>query len=140
MPADGYGHDLDCWKQWADTIRNMGIGHAYESVPTPNNYLPFAQYLFWLFASLSGPVLSVTLLKSLVWLADILLVYLLVRYWETAKQPLLAALIFLFNPAFFIIRLIWGQLDGIMVLLLMLAVQQAGEENQPHLYGGSCWQ
>lgn len=121
----GFAWDLAAFGNWMDNIEQNGLS-PYG--PDPGfNYPPmFADLLVviqWL-ASLfhTNPINLIKLLGILPDIAIAAVVALAGRKWSTAKNGLIGAALYLFIPITWYDSAIWGQVDSLAMLPMLLAV------------------
>ena len=124
-------NDLGLWLYWAKEIYVLGFNNFFSKIGW-TDYLPLYFYpLFaieWLrqIAHIQGelifkiPAIAADLLSAVV-------IYKITNYFKIKgilpkQAPIAAAAIYLFNPAIFANSAMWGQIDGIGALLVLLSV------------------
>ena len=125
----GYDVDIGCFQSWASVMASAGPGGFYESVgfcDYPPGYLWLLGLLGWL-GKLLGTGVTAFMVKLPPILADLLLCVFLYRFQRHAgeKSALCLALLYALNPLMIETGAAWGQADGVMTLLLFLAVVYA---------------
>lgn len=140
----GYQADIATFSAWA-----VHAADGLASFYAPGyfaDYPPGYIYVLWLVGKLrsaldlpfDGPYFS-TLLKFPAILADALTVWLFYRLaqrQESAVPPLALAALYAFNPAVILDSSIWGQVDGVLTLFILLGVFFL--ELSPALSGACC--
>lgn len=125
----GFETDISCFAAWADRIFEVGPAQFY-SPEVFTDYPPGFMYVLYVIGAVCSlfqiPYLSglhLLLLKLPAICCDIACGYLLYRTarkkWADAPA-LLLALIYLFNPAILLNSAVWGQVDSVYTLLLVL--------------------
>lgn len=129
----GFSWDMSTFADWMGTIRSAGL-HAYEADPSINYPPVFADILAGLnfvgdLFSGGNPSkaiqISVILLKLPAILADLgiaLTVAYAARRWYSQKAALWGAGLYLLIPVTWYDSAIWGQVDSIAALLMLLAI------------------
>lgn len=125
----GFDTDISCFAAWADRIFTIGPAQFYSS-DIFTDYPPGYMYILYVIGAVCSlfqlPYLSglhLLLLKLPAVLCDIACGFLLYR---TARQKfshtpaLLLAFIYLFNPAVILNSAVWGQVDSVYTLALVL--------------------
>lgn len=127
--SEGFGSDTACFAAWADRIYQTGPGNFY----TPEvftDYPPGYMYILWLAGALrsllhleyySVPHLILLKLPSI--LADLACGWLLFgegRRKRGEKQSFFLCLAYLFNPAVILNSSLWGQVDSLFTLAVIL--------------------
>ena len=135
----GYETDNNCFYAWALAMANAGPNAFYDSVSFCD-YPPGYLYLLWPVgalmnllgvANVSSAAVRV-LLRLTPSLCDVGAVYLL---WKLGRRRLgetaawLLAALYAVSPAVLIDSAVWGQVDGVLVLGLLLTVYFAQEDN-----------
>lgn len=118
--------DMGLWTYWGDNVGKIGFDGLFD-VLAWSDYLPFYFYVLFLVnkALLVFPTLPPTLLYKLPSiLADIGTAWFLYKIagGENKKLGILAAILYIFNPAIFINSSLWGQVDGIGAFFLVACV------------------
>ncbi len=130
--ARGYEADLDYFILWGAHIAEHGFRSFYTTFT--NHSLSFPSYalyapILWATTMLTdalhaSPTLVRVLLKTPILLADLAIgatLFVLMRRYSL-WQRLLAASAFLLNPAIIFAGVVWGQVDAVAALLLLLGV------------------
>lgn len=121
-----YETDFYTFVAWSEQIRQFGISHFYEN--TWSDYLPGYMYVLWLLNVIKSSIPNFPLepiYKMPAMLADLatgLLIFKVVRNKGKEKLGLVAAGLFLFNPAIIANSTNWGQVDSITSLFALLSV------------------
>jgi Gpi18-like mannosyltransferase/predicted membrane-bound dolichyl-phosphate-mannose-protein mannosyltransferase len=150
FPASGFKNDVGAFTSWALTLAHSGPGGFYGGAGFAD-YPPGYLYVLWLIGSLGNGLASLlgggavtvagstvslptfitgSLLKLPSMLADIAIGYLLyrvVRHWmgdrrEAQGAALGAAALYVFNPVTWYDSALWGQVDAVGALVLLVAV------------------
>ncbi len=109
---------------WANQLSNYGLKNFYTGW---SDYFPGYLYILWLLGIISKYIsgLDILLYKLPAIIADILtgfLIYKAVLRLKDKNAGLIAAILYLFNPAIFSNSSLWGQVDSITSLLSLLSV------------------
>jgi dolichyl-phosphate-mannose-protein mannosyltransferase len=118
----GHSGDVLVIHRWAERMADVGPLGFYEG--TISVY-PALLYLYWpLGIFLNGDALDLAIKASSIPfdLAIGLVLWLLVRRWAGISAALVAAELYLFNPAVLIAGPLWGQIDAAGTLLFLLAL------------------
>ena len=145
FPAAGFEPDIGSFSHWALTMASAGPG-AFYGVVGFVDYPPAYFYLLWpvgiaanIVAALAGtdPVsAAILLIKIPPIFADLIvgfLIYRLAARWSGVSArsvwPALAAALYLFNPVTWYDSALWGQVDavGAVVILVTLAFLVEGD-------------
>ncbi len=134
LPETGFKSDMVLWADWAHRLDAAGPGAFYRpDAPYFNDYPPVFPYVLWSLAEFArlmstltgGADMTVGLLKVPFIAADIATaaaVYGLGRQLGRHRLGMIAAAIFVFNPAVLFDSTIWGQDDSIGVLFVVLSL------------------
>jgi len=123
----GHKFDMSCFRSWASRLASGGPAKFYASDGF-NNYPPGYMYILWLIGKINS-VMKLDnngfnfLLKLPVILADLICgcgVYRLAMKRSGIKTALIAAALWLFNPAVIINSSLWGQVDAVYTIVLGL--------------------
>lgn len=124
----GYPSDPAEVTRWAVGMRQYGPLEFYDHIS--GGYYPAVLYLLWPIAGvLSGDALYVAI-KGLAIPFDLitgLVLYLVSRHYSNARTGVIAAGLFVLNPAAIVGGVFWGQLDVIGALCMLGAVLALGE-------------
>lgn len=126
--SQGFGSDTACFAAWADRMFLTGPSEFY-SADVFTDYPPGYMYWLWIVGAIrslgieSYSVIHLILLKLPPIICDIICGYLI--YKETTKrgteiQALLLCCAYLFNPAIILNSSVWGQVDSVFTLFLVL--------------------
>ena len=122
--SPGHGGDLTAFVQWAEGAARWGIG-GYYAHGGDSNYPPMLYLLWPLGVALDGGalvlairILSVPFDLALGWL----LYDLVARATGRERDGLLAAALYLLNPAVLLVGPAWGQVDGMGALPMVAAI------------------
>jgi len=128
-PLTAYWGDLYSWIGWSNRIVEVGFKNFYQSWC---DYLPGYIYILWIlgniknfFLSLGLPIPNILLYKLPSILADLgtaFFINKIVTKLKNKKTALIAATVYLFNPAIFINSAVWGQTDGFFTFFALMAL------------------
>lgn len=122
-------YDISCFSGWASRVYNGGFANFY-SPDAFTDYPPGYMYILYVLgaiianlklAYLSGS--SILLLKLPAILCDIgtgFLLYQLGKKYFSENTSLLLTAAYLFNPAVFINSAVWGQVDAVFTLIILV--------------------
>jgi Gpi18-like mannosyltransferase len=138
LASPGHFGDINAFMQWAEGVARWGLDGYYANAGDQAANYPPMLYLLWpLGVTLDGAelaaairLLSVPFDLALGWL----LYDLVARATGRERDGLLAAALYLLNPAVLIVGPIWGQVDG-MGALPMVASIVAVARGRPFLAG-----
>lgn len=145
--VEGYSYDTSCWQSWAETGTIKGLTRVYEQqinplASTPDYLPPYLTILTglghlqsWMAGGSAGlrEASFVILLKMPGIIADLVLAILLF-YFVQKKSPAWAKKIFLlaiFHPILLLISSVWGQIDSLPVIFLVLMLWALEKKNTP---------
>ncbi|HTS14571.1 MAG TPA: hypothetical protein VMH24_02820, partial [Candidatus Sulfotelmatobacter sp.] len=150
FPHSGFATDLSSYAAWANTLAQYGPGGFYPNAGFAD-YPPGYLYVLWLIGSLGSGLSSllgggtITLAGTVIGLPDAVvgaliklpaiaadlgiayLLYRLVRRWlgdrsDARRLGLGAAALYLFNPVTWYDSALWGQIDAVGALVMLVAV------------------
>ncbi len=126
LPLPGFGIDINDWMAWANHLASVGPASFYNTIWC--DYLPSYLYVLWFLAELHRFIPNLPyeiLMKIPAVLADLgigLFLYQIVKENRSSKLALLTASLFLFNPFTFFNSAIWGQIDSVFSLSLLVSI------------------
>lgn len=134
FPGQGLTADLGLFQSWATTLGQVGPGAFYASAAGAN-YPPGYLYVLWLLGALAHPLGAIigvstnqvllSLLKLPAIAADIGIGWLLYRAgrrWFGPRAGYVAAVLYLFIPVSWYDSALWGQVDAIGALLMLVTL------------------
>ena len=128
LGGKGYPSDPAEVARWAQGVHDYGLADFYAQIA--GGYYPAVLYLLWpLAAFLSGDALFVAV-KAIAIPFDLatgVALYVLARHYATERTGVIAAALYVLNPASIIGGALWGQLDVIGALAMLGAVVALGE-------------
>lgn len=127
----GYQTDMDCFKAWAANAYTGGLENFYTS-DFFADYPPLYIYVLYFFGflqntlslNIGGPAFAMLIHIPAI-LCDIIAAYIVYRLAQQKFRPnvaLLLSLLILFNPAVIFNSSIWGQVDIIITLMMVLVI------------------
>ncbi len=136
--SPGFRVDVSAWYAWADRLINLGFNKFYDP-KIWTHYTPGYLYVLWLLGqikkifNLSSQNILLQLFKFPANLADILTAILI--YKITLKKSLrwawLGLIFYLFNPALIFNSSVWGQIDSLLSLLILISFYLLLERRKP---------
>lgn len=134
----GYAIDMGCFRAWAGAVYDHGPSGFYGSLNFAD-YPPGYMYILWVLGFLRS-VLGVdaysagntVLLKLPAIISEIIIAVLVFRAAskEAGKRfGLLCSLLILFNPALFFNSSVWGQIDPVFALFIVICLYYLKKEN-----------
>jgi len=121
FPGAGHATDLGLFGEWASTLVRVGPGGFYAAARSAN-YPPGYMWVLWLVGALGN---GVALLKTPAILADVAIgavLYVAGRRWLGARVGLFAAALYLFVPVTWYDSALWGQVDAVGALVVLVSV------------------
>ncbi|HUQ44531.1 MAG TPA: phospholipid carrier-dependent glycosyltransferase [Candidatus Limnocylindria bacterium] len=128
LPGSGFKVDLESFRFWADNLAAEGLNGFYVR-DFFHDYTPGYLYVLWL-VGMVGSVLGDTgdLIKVPPILADLALGYLA---WSMTRElggsersARLAGLLVILNPITWLDSVVWGQVDSVGVVFLLLSLRE----------------
>lgn len=125
----GFKIDVDAWFAWAVRINEVGFAQFYSN-QIWTNYTPGYLYILGLMGlirntfDLNGSTFYF-ILKLPAILSELILGYLTYKFCQkylSKKVSLYASILVLLNPGFIFNSAVWGQIDGLLTLLMVLAI------------------
>ena len=132
FPIPGYKNDMVTFEAWFGTAADHGLRSFYSL--TRCDYPPFNVYLFWGFGSLAkafslfGTPQITYIIKLVPAIFDAVLgflIFVFIRSRLDFKTAIIAAALYVFNPAVIYNSAVWGQFDAIYTFFLVLALMLA---------------
>jgi hypothetical protein len=127
LPGSGFGVDINAFAYWAANLAHQGPWGFYDR-PFFHDYTPGYLYVLW-FLGYIGQVLGGLgdLIKAPAILGDLALAYLVhaltLELGAGSRRALVAAALVLFLPVTWFDSAIWGQVDSIGVIFVLLALR-----------------
>ncbi len=127
LPGSGFDADLVSFRFWADDLARNGLGGFYER-DFFHDYTPGYMYVLWVVGTIGRAVGGIgDLIKIPPILADLGLGYLV---WSMVRElggrerlALLGAFVVMVNPIFWFDSVVWGQVDSVGVVFLLLGLR-----------------
>ena len=127
------GGDLEFWSEWAIYIRQHGIRRIYDlyAVPSPGDpplflYGPFHMYLLYFWGKWQGPIEQIQAnphqFKTVILLFDVVGIWFALRYVRDKISRPFWAIFLLFNIGLLYDTVSWGQVDGAVACLVLIAL------------------
>ncbi len=134
FPSQGLASDMRQFADWAMTLARVGPGDVYGSATTLN-YPPGYLWVLWLVGAVGaavGPLFGASAEAATTWLlkvppilADLAIALVLAwagRRWFGRWAGVLAAALFLLVPVSWYDSALWGQVDAVGALLMLVAL------------------
>lgn len=139
----GYKTDINCFIGWADRITQVGF-HDFYSKDVFTDYPPGYMYILYLLGSIRKIFqldyysnIYILLIKMPAICCDLITAYLLysvARKHISEKNALIISAFYLLNPAIIINSAIWGQVDSVFTLAVVLMCYYIYEKKLPFAY------
>lgn len=128
LPGSGFDVDLNAFRFWADNLADNGFAGFYDRGFFAD-YTPGYLYVLWLVGAVGNLVGGVgDLIKIPPIIGDLALAYLtwsMVRELGGSERAArIGALIVILNPVTWFDSVIWGQVDSVGVVVLLLALRE----------------
>ena len=130
----GYTIDMNCFSGWSDQVYNGGISNFYTSGGFAD-YPPGYMYILWVVGAIRHYVPSLAsstiLLKMPAILCDLItacFVYKLAHKHFDEKGSIFFASLYLFNPVVLIDSAMWGQVDAVFTLFVVIMIYFCAEK------------
>lgn len=124
----GYKTDMSCFLSWADMLYKDGISGFYASKAF-TDYPPGYMYVLWFIGLIKNAfhvsgISEIILVKSPAICADMLSACFIYQYLrkKNVKNASLFAGLFIINPAVILNSSLWGQVDSVMTLFVLITV------------------
>jgi 4-amino-4-deoxy-L-arabinose transferase-like glycosyltransferase len=138
LPGSGFKVDIDSFSYWAQNLASQGLFGFYDR-PFFHDYTPGYLYVLWFVGVVGGLIGDavrlfgqsfglVDLLKVAPIVGDVTLAYLA---WSMAREmgaseraARIGAFILVVNPVTWVDSVLWGQVDSVGVVFLLLALRE----------------
>ncbi len=134
----GYAIDMGCFRSWAQTMYSQGPSGFYGSAGFAD-YPPGYMYILWIMASIqnlfgidAASAGNVVLLKLPAIISQIVIAAIVfsIASGEAGKRfGLFCSCLILFNPALFFNSSVWGQIDPVFALFIVLSLYRLKKES-----------
>lgn len=129
LPVPGFNNDVNDWFAWALRLSHFDFVHFY-SKNIFSDYTPGYLYILSLLGFLKNLLtlpdnLFYLLLKIPAIISDLIIgtmMYQEVRKYTSKKIALIAYSVILFNPVIIFNSSVWGQIDSVLTLLMLITV------------------
>ncbi len=127
LPGSGFDADLGSFRFWASNLAQDGL-HGFYERDFFHDYTPGYLYVLWLVGTVGKALGGIgDLIKIPPILADVAIAYLV---WSMVRElggrqrlALLAAAVVVVNPIFWFDSVVWGQVDSVGVVFLLLGLR-----------------
>lgn len=130
----GYETDMNCFSYWADRVYSEGFANFYSS-EIFTDYPPGYMYILWVIGGIRHMVPSLAASTILVKMPAILcdlvtggLVYKIARKHFNEISSIFFGALYLFNPVILIDSAMWGQVDSVFTMLIVLVAYLVAEK------------
>ena len=128
LPGSGFASDLSSFQGWASDLARNGL-HGFYERPGFHDYTPGYLYVLWLIGLVGQAAGGIgDLIKIPPILGDIALAYLvwsmLRELGASERSAKIGALIVLVNPVTWFDSVVWGQVDSVGVVVLLLGLRE----------------
>lgn len=131
----GHPTDMKCWTYWGSRLYSLYPWNFYDANVFAD-YPPLYMYVLWLIGSLCGSLhlpsfLVLALYKLPAIIGDIALAFVIYNIASKHSNKKLASALFFFaafNPLSYFNSVIWGQMDSLLVLFMLLSLYALYEE------------
>ncbi len=140
---EGYSTDMSCFYAWSDMIFKDGISNFYRT-DSFTDYPPGYMAVLWfvaavrhLFSVETVSTLGRVLIKLFPVLSDVgagFLLYIIAKKKFSEGSSLLLSLTYVLNPVVVIDSSVWGQVDGVFTLFVLLTCYLCMEERRIPAY------
>ncbi len=128
LPESGFGVDLNAFRAWASNLAADGL-HGFYERDFFHDYTPGYLYVLWLLGNVGGALggVSVGLIKIPAILADLAIGWLvwsmILELGGRRRVALAAAFVAVVNPIGWFDSVVWGQVDSVGVVFLLLGLR-----------------
>ena len=140
IPGQGFRDDLRLFEEWASTLATVGPGAFYHNtLPAGLSpgylYTPGYLYVLWVVGAVARAVAGITgetqaaslqqLIKLPAIMADVAIAFVLYQVagrWSSRRAGAIAASLYLFIPITWYDSAVWGQVDAVGTLLLLVSI------------------
>src|SRR5688572_7668479 len=127
LPGSGFDADLSSFRFWADNLADNGFYGFYQR-DFFHDYTPGYLYVLWLVGTVGNALGGIgDLIKIPPVLAALAVGYLV---WSMIRElggrerlALLGAVVVVVNPVFWFDNVVWGQVDSVGVVFVLLALR-----------------
>lgn len=144
---EAYTTDMNCFQAWSDMIYDNGISKFYY-VDQGNGYPPGYMFVLWIMAAFrhlfgveTTSEMGVYLIKLFPILCDLgagILLYLLAKKRFSEGISLALCAIYVLNPMVIMDSSVWGQVDSVFTLLVLLTCWLCMEQRRIAAYFVFC--
>ncbi|TMD29219.1 MAG: DUF2029 domain-containing protein, partial [Chloroflexi bacterium] len=135
LPGSGFANDLASFRGWAHDLFTNGL-YGFYARPGFHDYTPGYLYYLWVLGAVSQLLPSLDLVKIPAILSDLAIGWLI---WSMVPElgggrraALFGAAIYLFVPISWFDSVVWGQVDSVGIVFLLLSIRALWRE-QPEV-------
>lgn len=138
VKTEGYQSDINCFESWGALSAQSGLAKFYTSTSFID-YPPAYIYILYLIGKIqilfkigAGSSYMLTLIKLPAIIADVICSVMIFKVASKKTDKITAlvlCILYCFNPAVIFNSSIWGQIDGLLSLLIFLIVLLIMDEN-----------
>jgi hypothetical protein len=134
LPGSGFGVDIAAFRFWANELADNGIYGFYARAADPTHgffadYTPGYLYVLWFVGTIGNVIGGIgDLIKIPAIVGDLALAYLV---WSMTRElggseraARIGALLVVLNPVTWFDSVVWGQVDSVGVVFLLLALRE----------------
>ncbi len=118
----GMGYDVGKFREWALYMNQNGFSNAYGNT----DYMPLFQYFLWLYIKVMGTEQAIASqihnLRSITLIFDFIGIWYVFKWIDKKVAYYVILAISMLNIGYSYNSLIWGQVDGILSVLVFLTV------------------
>lgn len=144
----GFETDINCFLGWSNIVFKDGIGSFYISSGF-HDYPPGYMYVLWLIGAIRNlfalndynSFITVALVKLPAMLCDIITGWLIFKIASeklSEYKSLIISMFFMFSPAILINSSMWGQVDSVLGVFILLTVYYIYKQKMPFAYLSFC--
>lgn len=140
---EGHGVDMTCFKSWSDMVFEHGVGEFYY-LDAFTDYPPGYMAVLWVVAAIrhvfgieTGSDAGIFLIKLFPMLCDLgtgFLIYILAKKRFSEGMSLALTAIYVLNPVIVLNSSVWGQVDGVFTLTVLLTCYLCMEQKRIPAY------
>ncbi len=126
LPGSGFANDLASFRGWANDLFTNGLSGFYQR-PGFHDYTPGYLYYLWVLGGLARVFPTLDLVKIPAILSDLAIGWLIwsmiLELGGGRRAAILGAVLYLFVPITWFDSVVWGQVDSVGIVFLLLSVR-----------------
>jgi hypothetical protein len=126
LPGSGFANDLASFRGWANDLFANGLSGFYQR-PGFHDYTPGYLYYLWVLGGLARVFPTLDLVKIPAILSDLAIGWLIwsmiLELGGGRRAAILGAALYLFVPITWFDSVVWGQVDSVGIVFLLLSVR-----------------